>query len=56
MCAWRTTAASRSLPRTGSTLLDGVWSSNPVRVTPEEAARRLAKKAPRQRWRGLRVM
>ena len=36
-------------------LLDGVWSSNPVRVTPEEAARRLARKDPGKRWPGLRL-
>jgi uncharacterized protein len=37
-------------------LLDGVWRSNPVRVTPDEAARRLAKKDPGKRWPGVRVV
>ena len=31
-------------------LLDGVWRSNPVRVSPEEANRRLARKDPGNRW------
>lgn len=34
-------------------LLDGVWRRNPIRVTPEESRRRLARQ--RDRWRGVRV-
>ena len=37
-------------------LLDGVWSSNPARVTAEEAARRLAGKRVGERWPRLRVV
>ena len=37
-------------------LLDGVWRVNPVRVAPEEAARRLARKAPEHRWPRLRLL
>lgn len=37
-------------------VLDGIWRTNPVRVTPEEAAKRLQKKAPRQRWPAVRVL
>jgi hypothetical protein len=37
-------------------LLDGVWSVNPVRVSPIECERRLAKKDPAHRWPLLRVM
>ena len=36
-------------------LLDGVWRSNPVRVSPEEAVRRLARKAPGKRWPRVRL-
>ena len=37
-------------------LMTGVWRGNPVRVTPTEAARRLAAKAPAQRWPRVRVV
>jgi hypothetical protein len=37
-------------------LLDGVWRRNPVRVTEEESGRRLAKKAPTERWPRVRVV
>ena len=37
-------------------LLDGVWRSNLIRVTPEESAKRLAKKAPAIRWPRVRVI
>ncbi|HWF21728.1 MAG TPA: nucleotidyltransferase family protein [Acidimicrobiales bacterium] len=36
-------------------LLDGVWRRNPTRVTPEEYERRLRRKDPAARWRGMRV-
>ena len=36
-------------------LLEGVWRTNPVRVSAEEAATRLARKAPGVRWPGLRL-
>jgi hypothetical protein len=36
-------------------LLDGVWSTNAIRVTPAVAARRLAKKHVGERWPRLRV-
>lgn len=37
-------------------LLAGVWRVNPSRVTPDEAALRLARKAPATRWPGVRVI
>jgi uncharacterized protein len=37
-------------------LLDGVWRTNAVRVTPAESAKRLAKKEPATRWPGVRVV
>jgi hypothetical protein len=37
-------------------LLDGIWRTNAVRVTPEEAAKRLRKKAPHERWPAVRVL
>jgi hypothetical protein len=37
-------------------LLDGIWRTNPVRVTPSEAAARLARKDPHARWPGLQIM
>jgi hypothetical protein len=37
-------------------LLDGVWRTNPVRVSEAEAAGRLARKAPGKRWPGLRTV
>ena len=36
-------------------LLDGVWRRNPVRVSDEEASRRLERKNVAERWPGLRV-
>jgi uncharacterized protein len=36
-------------------LLDGTWSRNPVRVTPEEAERRRLRKDPVRRWTGVTV-
>jgi hypothetical protein len=37
-------------------LLDGVWRRNPARVTRQEYARRLARKAPSRRWPAVRVV
>ena len=37
-------------------LLDGIWRVNPVRVRPEEVAARLARKDPRRRWPGIRIL
>jgi uncharacterized protein len=37
-------------------LLDGVWRCNPVRVTADEYARRLARKDPARRWPGVKVI
>ena len=37
-------------------LLDGVWSTNPMRVSPDVAVGRLAKKDPGKRWPRLRVV
>ena len=36
-------------------LLDGIWRFNPLRVTVEEARRRLQRKQAATRWPGLRV-
>jgi len=37
-------------------LLDGVWRTNSVRVTPEVAAQRLRKKSPHERWPAVLVL
>jgi hypothetical protein len=37
-------------------LLDGVWRSNPVRVSPEEARRRFDRKQVGKRWPSVRVV
>jgi hypothetical protein len=37
-------------------VLDGIWRTNAVRVTPDVVAERLRKKAPHERWPGVRVI
>jgi len=37
-------------------VLDGVWRTNPVRVTAEVVAARLRKKSPHERWPAVRVV
>jgi hypothetical protein len=37
-------------------LLDGIWRRNPTRITVDEYKRRLARKQPASRWRGVRVL
>jgi uncharacterized protein len=37
-------------------LLDGVWRRNPARVTLDEWERRVSRKAPAERWPGVRVI